>query len=326
MTKKEKPTQDRLHELFSYDPETGIFLRKSGSQRGPKERKYGRIGAGRVSELGYVLIMINGVNHIAGQVAWAYVHGDWPHARIKYVDGNKLNNRIGNIIVQDRDRSKVKETPLTHDRLKELLHYNPENGWFTWRINNSVAKPGERAGGVNGLGYRMIGLEYKKYLEHSLAYFYMTGEQPTLQIDHLNRNKADNRWENLKHGTRSENGHNKGLSSRSSTGFPGVLAHGNGFRAVIAVENNPHNGGWFDTIAQARVSRLLLELKVLGRFTTFDPSHDSFIPHGDKTISLMAGGNRLFVIEDGKPPRELSDVSELEETLTPKIGDGRSPD
>lgn len=310
--KKERPSQARLHELFSYDPETGVFVRKSGVQRGPTDRKYGRVGAGRVSELGYVLLMVDDVNYIAGQVAWAYVHGEWPKARIKYIDGNKLNNRIANIRIQDRDRDEVKAQPLTQERLKELLAYDPESGWFTWRVNNSVAKPGERAGGMHGLGYRMIGLEYKKYLEHSLAYFYMTGEWPTLQIDHLNRNKTDNRWANLRHGTRSENGHNKGLHPRNTTGYAGVIVHGNGFRAVIRVEGNEYTG-WFNTVAEARVQRLLFEVKHLGRFTTFDPSADASVPYGDKEISLIATGTKLLVFENGVP-REITDVSQLTST------------
>lgn len=309
--KKERPTQARLHELFNYDPETGVFVRKSGVQRGPTDRKYGRAGAGRVSELGYVLLMVDDVNYIAGQVVWAYVHGEWPKARIKYIDGNKLNNRIGNIRVQDRDRDEVKATPLTQDRLKELLAYDPENGWFTWRINNSVAKPGERAGGMHGLGYRMIGLEYKKYLEHTLAFFYMTGEWPKILIDHINGNKADNRWANLREATSSQNGHNKGVHPRSSTGYPGVTLHGSKYRSSITINNKETVLSWVKTIAEARVARLLGEKHLLGHFTTFDAVRDGSLPMGDKTLTMIAGGNRLFVLGEDGVPREITDVKDL---------------
>lgn len=311
--KKPRPTQDRLKELFHYDPETGLFVRKTTFHPGPKDRKYGRVGAGRISELGYVLLMIDDTNYIAGQVAWAYVHGAWPHARIKYIDGDKINNRISNIRVQDLVADDVKATKLTLERLKELVHYEPTTGWFTWRINNSTAKPGMRVGSGHGLGYRQIGLDYKKYLEHSLAYFYMTGEWPTKQIDHINRDKSDNRWENIRHGSISDNGHNKGVSARSRTGLTGVLPHGNGFRSMITVDSKSQTG-WFNTIAEARVSRLLLEIKNFGKFTSFNIDLDGSLPCGDKTISLMAGGNKLFILENGVP-REINDVSELKPSI-----------
>lgn len=314
---KARPTQERLHELFHYDQETGLFVRKSSVQRGPKERKYGRIGAGRISELGYVLLMIDGVNYIAGQVAWAYVHGAWPHARIKYIDGNKLNNRIDNIRVQDRDRAEVKSERLSLERLKELLHYEPSTGWFTWRITSSVAKPGERAGGGHGLGYRQIGLDYKKYLEHTLAYFYMTGEWPTVEVDHKNRDKSDNRWENLELATRSQNGHNKGLHHRSTSGFPGVVFHGSGYRARMDIAPQKLNLGWFGTIAEARIARLLAEVKHFGAFKTWLATRDAVLPFGSQTLTVMVGDGRLFVMRSGVPV-EITDVKQLSPDAEPR--------
>lgn len=312
MPKAKRPTQARLHELLSYDPETGVFVRKSGVQRGPIGRKYGRIGAGRISELGYVLLMIDGVNYIAGQVAWTYVHGAWPHARIKYIDGDKLNNRIDNIRVQDRDRADTKAEPLSLERLKELLNYDPESGWFTWRISSSVAKPGDRAGGMHGLGYRSIGIDYKKYLEHTLAYFYMTGEWPTHEIDHKNRVKADNRWDNLVHATRSQNGHNKGLSQRSTSGYPGVMVHGSKYRTGMSLNGKDINLGWHKTIAQARIARLLGEKKHFGSFTTWKADRDGVLPLGDQFIALMLRDNKLFVLGPVGQPYEVTDASQIE--------------
>lgn len=252
--KKDNPTQDRVKELFHYDPETGVFVRKL-KRGGRHDGKYGRQGAGRVSELGYVLLMIDGVNHIAGQVAWAYVHGAWPHVRIKYIDGDPLNNRIGNIRLHDKARDDIKAEKLTADRLRDLLHYEPITGHFTWRVNNSVAKPGERAGGGHGLGYRSIGIDYKKYLEHIVAVLYMIGEWPSGDVDHKNGIKSDNSWTNLVVATKSENNHNKGLHVRSKTGFAGVYKHGNKYRARIQLDNKTHDIGLFNSIEEAAKAR-----------------------------------------------------------------------
>lgn len=308
-----RPTQERLHEVFHYDPETGIFTRRSGSQRGPKaERKYGRQGAGRVTELGYVVVMVDGTNYIAGSLAWCYVHGSWPMERIKYIDGNPLNNRIANIRLQDKPMAATKAQSMTQERLKELLHYEPETGCFTWRINSAVAKPGERAGGGHGQGYRQIGLDYKKYLEHILAWLYMTGEWPDREIDHKNRDKSDNRWENLCLATRSQQGHNKGMSARNKLGFPGVNRHGTKFISRIHLENGVVVLGWFKTIAQARIARLLAEKQHFGRFTTWDDERDGQLPMGDDFLAVIMRENRLYVLSSDGQPIEVTDVKDIQ--------------
>ena len=268
MRKKAKPTAERVRELFHYDPETGIFTRRKPSNSGPRGRKYGKVGAGRVSELGYVLLMIDGVNHIAGSVAWLYEHGEWPSARIKYINGNPLDNRLTNIRIQDEPREKIKAQSLTHERLKELLHYEPLTGWFTWRVTSSVAKPGERAGGGHGHGYRSIGLDYKKYLEHILAWFYMKGEWPSDEVDHRNLNKSDNSWDNLRLATRSQNGHNKGLNYRNKTGVSGVNKHGNKYRVKFLLDGRLFDLGSFSSLEEAAEVRFSAEREYLGEFAS----------------------------------------------------------
>ena len=309
----QRPSQERLKELFHYDLDTGIFTRRKVSNRGPKaERKYGRQGAGRVTELGYVVVMVDGINYISGSLAWCYVHGSWPMDRIKYIDGNKLNNRISNIRLQDKSQEDVKSQDMTQARLKELLHYEPDTGWFTWRIHSSMAKPGERAGGGHGLGYRSIGLDYKKYLEHTLAVLYMTGAWPTHEVDHINRDKSDNRWCNLREATRSQNGHNKGLSRRSSTGFPGVSAHGSKYKARMFVSSKELDFGWYVTIAQARIARLLAEKQHLGHFTTWEDERDGQLPMGDGFLGVIMRENRLYVLSSDGQPIEVTDVNDIQ--------------
>ena len=308
-----KPTQERLKELFNYDSETGIFTRRKVSNRGPKaERKYGRQGAGRITELGYVVIMVDGTNYISGSLAWCYVHGSWPMDRIKYIDGNKLNNRVSNIRLQDTPMEEIKSIPMTQERLKELLHYEPSTGWFTWRINSAVAKPGERAGGGHGLGYRQLGLDYKKYLEHTLAFLYMTGEWPPNEVDHINRDKSDNRWENLKLATRSQQGHNKGMSARNKLGFPGVNKLGNKYLSRILIEGKPIRIGWYVTIAQARIARLLAEKQHFGRFTTWEDERDGQLPMGDGFLGVIMRENRLYVLSSDGQPIEVTDVNDIQ--------------
>lgn len=291
MGKSIGPSQDRVRELFHYDPETGIFTRRKPSRQGDGETKYGRIGAGRISELGYVMLMIDNTNYIAGRVAWLYVHGEWPE-RIKYINGIQVDNRLSNLRTHN-DRGEIKERKLSQERLKELLHYEPETGWFTWRVSSSMANPGDRAGGLHGYGgYRAIGLDYRKYLEHTLAWLYMTGTVPQKEIDHINNDAGDNRWSNLREATRSQNGHNK-PRGRGAT-FPGVVKHGNKWRSRIQIEGETTDYGCFRTIAEARVARLLGEKEKFGRFTTWIEDRDSKLPMGDLTLNLVLKDGSLW--------------------------------
>jgi hypothetical protein len=98
---------------------------------------------------------------------------------------------------------------ITLERLREVLHYDPLTGIFTWRVKQGRNGPGKRAGSVKKDGYRDIGIDGKTYREHRLAWMYMEGEFPELDIDHKNRVQADNRFSNLRPATVSENGQNR---------------------------------------------------------------------------------------------------------------------
>jgi hypothetical protein len=305
-----KPTQEVIQRLFHYDPETGVLTRKQKAKSwNGDERKYGKVGAGRITELGYVVVGINGVNYNVGCVAWAYVNGEWPK-KLKYLNGNQDDNRIANLAVYDRNAAEVKAAQLTQSRLKELLHYEPETGWFTWRVNNSVSKVGERAGGLHGFGYRTIGLDYNKYLEHQLAWLYMTGEWPTFEVDHENKIRNDNRWINLRDFTKSENGHNTHIDRRSKTGYRGVYPHGKGFRSRYHIDNKDIDLGWYNTIAEARVARLLSELKHSGKLTSYNEELDTKIPAGDgMTVNIQDSEHCIYLIAENEIPHALWNVA-----------------
>lgn len=82
-----------------------------------------------------------------------------------------------------------------HRYLKERLIYDPHTGVFTWRDGRHA---GKRAGGINDRGYRRIKLRGKRYKAARLAYFYMTGAWPPALMDHRNRTRDDDRWDNLR--------------------------------------------------------------------------------------------------------------------------------
>lgn len=90
---KEILTQERLKELLDYDPETGIFTRKT---RAAKRVQIGDI-AGSMHSKGYWVVKIDNRSHKAHRLAWLYVYGVWPTADLDHVNGIRNDNRICNL-------------------------------------------------------------------------------------------------------------------------------------------------------------------------------------------------------------------------------------
>jgi len=115
---------------------------------------------------------------------------------------------------------------ITQEKLKEVLHYNPNTGLFKWRIGfRNQINAGDIAGtkmGKKGNYYISIGIEGKYYLAHRLAWLYMTGSFPSNEIDHKLGNGLDNKWEGIRASTRSQNCENRKLFKNSTTGITGV--------------------------------------------------------------------------------------------------------
>jgi hypothetical protein len=143
------------------------------------------------------------------------------------------------------------------ERLRELLHYDPATGIFTWLARaNSRVHGGDVAGSVNGRGYRQIGIDGRKYRAHRLAFLYMTGEWPVEQIDHINGVTVDNRWANLRPADQSLNNANTSRSKRNTSGYKGVSWHATKrkWKAEIGVNGRRRYLGYFSDPAEAHAA------------------------------------------------------------------------
>ena len=157
------------------------------------------------------------------------------------------------------DINKDKEALLSQEMLKERIHYDKETGFFTWldvKVNGKRMR-NKRSGSINGGGYIQVrlSLDGKSYalFAHRLAWLYEYGEFPSGNLDHLNRNRTDNRITNLRIATTRENGRNRSMSSNNTTGHNGIgfSKARNKYHARIRVNYKQKHLGYFENIEDA---------------------------------------------------------------------------
>lgn len=119
----------------------------------------------------------------------------------------------------------MKTPDISCARLRALLHYDSGTGRFSWIApTNRRIRAGQLAGCTRSDGYVTIKVDGKIYLAHRLAWLYTHGALPEMDIDHVNGIPCDNRMNNLRLVTDSENMQNlhKPMSSNTTSGILGV--------------------------------------------------------------------------------------------------------
>lgn len=117
-------------------------------------------------------------------------------------------------------------TELTAERLREVLHYDPLVGVFTWkaRVEPTKMKPGQVAGWVEWARRRItIEIDQHNYRAHRLAWLYVHGVWPAGVIDHINGDSLDNRIANLRDTSQLVNVQNIRVSKNSASGLLGAF-------------------------------------------------------------------------------------------------------
>lgn len=146
--------------------------------------------------------------------------------------------------------------------LKRQLEYDPHTGEFTWKLHKNGVKR-KVAGFKHHTGYIIITVNRKQYGAHRLAWLYVNGELPHEMIDHKNRVRHDNTFNNLRLADRALNRQNANRNSNNTTGTPGVyfLKRTNKWQAKIGTKGKIHFLGTFDTADEAVAARQAAQIK-----------------------------------------------------------------
>jgi hypothetical protein len=108
---------------------------------------------------------------------------------------------------------------ITQQELKSKFHYDQDTGIFHRLKNGEKSKV---AGSLTFYGYLQIQINYKFYQAHRLAWLYVYGETPSKCIDHIDCNKTNNKINNLRLSTHSENQKNRPKQKNNTSGYKGV--------------------------------------------------------------------------------------------------------
>ena len=135
--------------------------------------------------------------------------------------------------------TKSQREKLTQKRVRALFDCDPETGLLTWKVNKGRIKAGQLAGGMFKSGYLAVGVDCSRYYSHRVIWLWYYGYFPENDIDHVNRDRFDNRICNLREVSRSCNNYNSCVSMSNTSGIKGVDSYKGGFRASIGIEGKP---------------------------------------------------------------------------------------
>lgn len=140
---------------------------------------------------------------------------------------------------------------LTQKRLREKLRYDPETGIFTFAR-------GKRRGKVAGTahdarGFLKVSIDNERHLLHRLAWLWMTGLHAPVSVEHINGDRSDNRWVNLRLGFKPQKAGHEAPRPKP-TAHEGVVQVGERFEALIQTDREVLNLGCFATAEEARAA------------------------------------------------------------------------
>jgi HNH endonuclease len=256
-------TQKQVAEHLHYDPDSGVLTFLTDGHK----RK-----AGDVVSSDRNVINILGSSYSKLKLIWLLHHGEWPSGKINTKDFGSKCCKLSSLQPGGSSLSKS----LSAARLREVLDYNKDTGDFIWSISmSSTGLKGDLAGVIAPDGYQRIRVDGRLYSAHRLAMLYIEGKMPPDRVDHIDWNKSNNAFSNLRHASASENAQNqhKAQSNNKASGLLGV--YWDGKREVWGAKVNhlgtQHHGGFHATPKAAHQAYLHLKQQ-LHPFSMLEPA------------------------------------------------------
>lgn len=164
--------------------------------------------------------------------------------------------------------NKDKEKALSWDRLTSLVEYSADSGVFTNKTSRGNMSNGSTAGHKRSDGYRWLMLDNIRYMEHRLAWYYTYKIWPEEILDHIDSIKDNNRINNLREATQSQNKQNTPIRSDNVTGVKGVSYHKTRekYVAAITVDGVTKHIGYYDSLEDAKLAYNNEAIKLQGGF------------------------------------------------------------
>jgi hypothetical protein len=144
---------------------------------------------------------------------------------------------------------------LTQNRVKEIFDYD-SNGYLIWKIKKADhVQIGSKAGGLANTGYMDVRFDYKLYLCHRVIFLWHHGWLPKI-IDHIDNDKTNNKIENLRAATSSQNGANSKARKNNTSGVKGIsyVSQSNRWHAYINKDRKRTNLGYFKSFEDAKIA------------------------------------------------------------------------
>lgn len=157
---------------------------------------------------------------------------------------------------------------ITLEYINEYLIYDALTGNLYQRKKRPKIQVGALAGGITKKGYRYIQLNGKKYPSHHIVWFLETGNFPQKQIDHIDGNKLNNNFLNLRQVTNKQNTENRGKQKNNKTGYKGVSFNNRLQKYVAQIQHN-YKPIYIGVYKTANEAHLAYEAKAKELFTHY---------------------------------------------------------
>jgi hypothetical protein len=179
-----------------------------------------------------------------------------------------------------------------YDELSRHLKYDPYNGIGTWILpRHSRLQVGALAG-THSRGYLSIKFKRKAYKAHRLFWFLQTKHDPgELTIDHIDQNKLNNKFINLRLANNKQQQYNISLLRNNTSGHKGVAFHKTKQKYYAYIKDNGRliSLGHYKTFEQAVAVRQAKQLELHGEFSPLHQFNNDqlFLDNNDRQLSLL---------------------------------------